>query len=482
MKSNPVNKDFRKINAIWDYVFSDSPSIPSTIETILNDLDISDFLNYHDEIHAALFEGLKAKLSETSKPILAGAIDNDALHQIRVLRIYQALCYLPYTEPNDGVTLCLPIYDNATGGGHWHMVDFTIQSIPLVGQGDSAYTAYKLVPEITDHDPHPVNLLLLPGTSPLPWQKGSMLTYFSDITPFMGVGEFIYQRASPKLDQLLGHDSSNTIAMGHSLGGAVACMLGCDHPEVVVRAFSAPMHLSSSMRHGAGLIQLSAVITMTYLFQTGFPILAAVAIGCCLMAILPTLQACLMWAIRSGLTHSPSYVNSNPPSAQDGLPHHLIVSQEYDVVSFVGDKNYASDFQHLYLQHSGQQKNIVRAHTQAFTHLPGAQPLHNRWHKAETSFVRIWLNAYWECCGKPSFLVSGSIFVVIHTLLASCQWLLLRKKLDQRIPIVTDTETNRPYTASALQERRSSTTRPSDQARSLGSPNRSTLNNGENHL
>ena len=415
MKNDDKYNFAKPASAIWDYVFSDDHSIRDTLDHIVDGKPLHttlvDIHSQHEQVSQALFDGLRNKIDALAKKIAHNPTIKPAESQLIQLQIYHLLCFLTYTEPKPNAIINVPVLTkDPEQGTCWATIPYSIQPKPLCGKSDDPYQAYILTPD--DHHSDASVLLLFPGTAPLPWNKGALLTYASDITPYRNVGGSIYAQCKAELRELVNVSRHPVVAIGHSLGGALCGMLARDNPDISIRAFSPPFALSTASRLTAlatHILLIGAVATLLYF---GAPILTALA-ACAIVAVATPLLCSLGTYIWRNFFQRQSAVTPAPSAGPDGLPKHLLTTQQQDVVSLCGDQTYTDQCVNIELRHGGRQKNFIRAHTQAFSHLPDARLVPKNIRDKTTSFRRIIANAYWEALIKPFVTIGLYIALTI---------------------------------------------------------------------
>lgn len=403
MKNDDKNKFTNTASAVWDYVFSDDPSIRETLNDIVDGKPLHttlvDIHSQREEVSRALFDALSSKVDALAKKTQDNPSMKPEEAKLVQLQVYHLLCFLTYTEPTADTIINIPtLAQDPEQGSHWVTIPYSIQPKPLCGKSDDPYQAYYLTPDASHPDASA--LLLFPGTAPLPWNKGAFLTYASDITPYRNVGGSIYAQSKEQLRELVNVSRHPVIAVGHSLGGAMCGMLARDNPNVSIRAFSAPFALSTATRLTALATHILIIALAATLLYFGAPVITTLA-ACALVAVATPLVCSLCTYVWRNFLQRQTAVAASPSPSGDGLPHHLLATQKQDIVSLVGDQTYTDQCINIELRHDGKQKNLIRAHTQAFSHLPNAHLVDQVIQEKTSSFRRIIANAYWEALVKP---------------------------------------------------------------------------------
>lgn len=397
----------RRTTAVWDYVFQDSRSVRDTFTHIIEKPSLlgawstlQDLQSEYPHIRLALFESLRKRVEDIITHLSFDQTLTPTTRQLMMLQVYQLLCFVTYTEPSPGQTIRIPILSpgDQESPSTFRIVTYTINTIELCGRKDDPYCAYELVAKSPDNDAP--RLLLFPGTAPLPWQRGAYLTYASDISPYRAVGSTIYQASREKLNKLLSSDHP-TIAIGHSLGGAMCGMLAKDHPNIAFRAFLAPLSISYSNVIYAALLHLSCIAIIAAGLYFGFPILPVLGLALATLLIAPLAYSLFTYTYRNISAKLSTKDTAAKKISQDGLPQHLLVTQQNDIVSNVGDTLYTPTCSGIHLTHKGTNQDFIRAHTQAFTHLDSTTMHRYDAEQQTLSFRRILFNAYWEMVLKP---------------------------------------------------------------------------------
>ena len=409
MKEKPHKKSpvIDKVSTIWDYVFTDDRSIFSTVSEIIQQPTLSEtwatireLQHQHPDICQTLFASLSQRLGQITSHIQKNPELSSEESQLLSLQVYQLLCFLTYTEPQPGQTIEVPIFTegDTESPAHWQNTYYSIQPVALCGRSDDPYCAYSLTP-LPPNENAPT-LLLFPGTAPLPWHRGAYMTYASDIAPYHAVGANIYNASKNKLQEILSPEKP-TIAIGHSLGGAICGMLAQDFPSISIRAFSPPLSLSYSTAICSALLHLACISILVLGFLYGFPALTVVGSAALVLVTAPLLYTVISYTLRN---ISALLFSSRPASDARGPDHlakHLLITQENDLVSSIGDKNYTPESRNYHLTHKGRKQDFIRAHTKAFSHLKTSTLRERDLDRNARSFNRILTTTYWEMLVKP---------------------------------------------------------------------------------
>jgi len=208
--------------------------------------------------------------SETNKAELKQKIE---------LMITGAMCYLPFSEPNDGMHFQIPIKDQA---GNYHFEGMKVLKINMSPGVEGPYYALNLQP-IHPETQKAQEQMLFMGTNPLPTASGFSVTAHADTITGNHIGENLVEASADRFEKMFkekfkaniknlvenhlddfttidekGVEQINYQALwlaarvkcsGQSLGGSISLQMQLKYPHMVeISAFEPPFLLEKSRK------------------------------------------------------------------------------------------------------------------------------------------------------------------------------------------------------------------------------------------
>lgn len=157
-------------------------------------------------------------------------IKNEPPHNENVeILTTRLMSIIPYLDPSPGEEITIPFFEKGSAVGVVYKAEeIKITNYPFT----SPLIAYGLTPKNQSHP----SFLLFKGTT-FPGDSGFLLSLLADSTPFHSVGSWVIEHPTTALTQFM-DKSSEIVAVGQSLGGALAQHLARLYPEKVKRAVS----------------------------------------------------------------------------------------------------------------------------------------------------------------------------------------------------------------------------------------------------
>lgn len=187
------------------------------------------------------------------------------------------LCYFPFSEPNDGHRLNIPVKDQK---GNYYLEETQVERINMSPDKKNPYYALQLSPvKPTNENAYVQNHVIFMGTNPLPTSSGPSITIYADTVPGKSIGEIfvdaseelfkkmltakfkenLYTLIKDHLDDFKNETgeinyqklwlAARVKCVGQSLGGSLSLQMLAKYPHMVeVSTFESPFLLKNYKR------------------------------------------------------------------------------------------------------------------------------------------------------------------------------------------------------------------------------------------
>ncbi len=242
---------------IWKDIAPD-PHIESMVRLFFDDrfsmdkvaLTLEEKVAFFWKYNPSLIKQFRDRFEQIFRDCFEQRIWEQHHHTVVEMFIGHLIALYPYLDPSDQVELLQFSQES------WQLIPYRVERIPLIM---GKMVAYGLIPKHSQNVP----LLLFQGT-PYPSASGFWNALMSDLHPFRSIGEDIFLKAKPFIEEWM-RGKEGVKCYGLSLGGALGYHFGSFYGErVFVHAYVSPglfpYNFRGKLLHGVGYYHIGDLI------------------------------------------------------------------------------------------------------------------------------------------------------------------------------------------------------------------------------